>query len=103
MTREEIYYESPVAQRYTENIHFYAIPGLRPQPSKVKHYEFIIETVRDHFGIPKLDKITGKCRKRTLVYPRQVCCYLLAKHSNLTMAAIGNLFGGRDHTTVIHS
>ena len=45
----------------------------------------------------------SKRRTRTLVVPRQVAMYLIKTSLDLPYTDIGSLFGGRDHSTVIHS
>ncbi len=46
--------------------------------------------------------LKGPKRDAGLVRARQVCMYLLKKESELTFSEIGNLLGGRDHTTIMH-
>lgn len=50
-----------------------------------------------------LNDIRKKTRRREIVYPRHVLCYLLRKKTNMSLKDIGELTGGRDHTTVIHA
>ena len=47
--------------------------------------------------------IRGQQRDRDAVRSRQVAMYLIRKMSNYSYADIGKEFGGRDHTTVMHS
>jgi chromosomal replication initiator protein len=47
--------------------------------------------------------LESKCRKRHLVEARQIYCYLLREHTNMSTKHIGQTLGGRDHSTVIHS
>jgi chromosomal replication initiator protein len=62
----------------------------------------IERVVSSHFGI-SIEKIRGKRRYRDLAFARQVCCYLMRKHTNMGCVAIGNRLGGRDHATVLHN
>jgi chromosomal replication initiator protein len=50
-----------------------------------------------------VDALTSKRRNRTVTVPRQVAMYLIKTHLDLPYSDIGSLFGGRDHSTVIHS
>ena len=50
-----------------------------------------------------VDAIMSKRRNRTVTVPRQVAMYLIKTHLDLPYSDIGDLFGGRDHSTVIHS
>ncbi|MCL2061433.1 MAG: chromosomal replication initiator protein DnaA [Firmicutes bacterium] len=49
------------------------------------------------------EDLTGKKKNREIVEPRQVCIYLITELLSLPLASIGSLFGGRDHTTVMHA
>ncbi len=49
------------------------------------------------------DELTGPSRSRTLVTARQVAMYLCRELTDLSLPKIGELFGGRDHTTVMHA
>ena len=61
----------------------------------------IIQAVGEYFDI-ETDKITGDCRKKELVMPRQICMYLMRTELNYSYPGIGSEMGGRDHTTAIH-
>ena len=45
----------------------------------------------------------GKSRKRSIVRPRQLAMFLAKDLTNKSYPEIGELFGGRDHTTVLHA
>jgi len=62
----------------------------------------ILEAVTSHFDVDMLT-LTGKCRKKENVFPRQVAMYMLKELTNLPLKSIGYHFGGRDHSTVIHA
>lgn len=64
--------------------------------------EKIINTVCDFFKVTKED-IIGKKRNREIVEPRQMCVYLIDEMLNIPLQAIGDLLGGRDHTTIMHA
>ncbi|MDD3284884.1 MAG: chromosomal replication initiator protein DnaA [Patescibacteria group bacterium] len=61
----------------------------------------IIKIVSEHFDISTED-ITGNCRRKELVNPRQICMYLMRTELNRSYPSIGQEMGGRDHTTAIH-
>jgi chromosomal replication initiator protein len=63
--------------------------------------EMIIKTVSEHYGV-ELHVLTGRGRSRNIVVPRQVAMYLLREETESSLVEIGNLLGGRDHTTVIY-
>lgn len=63
----------------------------------------LIQTlVASYYNIDVAD-LTGKNRSRPLVHARQVAMYLSREMTDATLISIGNQFGGRDHTTVMHS
>ena len=62
----------------------------------------IKEKVSTTFGI-KMDDFNSKKRTRAIAYPRQIAMYLSRELTDLSLPKIGNEFGGRDHTTVIHA
>ena len=62
----------------------------------------ILEAITSHFDVD-MELLTGKCRKKETVFPRQVAMYMLKELTNLPLKSIGYHFGGRDHSTVIHA
>ena len=64
--------------------------------------DFIKQMVADHFNLP-IDKLAAETRKRQIVIARQLSMYLAKNMTNSSLKAIGDQFGGRDHSTVIHS
>ena len=63
----------------------------------------IIQSVTaDYFDI-KTDDILSSKRSKNIVYPRQVAMYLCRKLLDTPLVKVGESFGGRDHTTVMHS
>ena len=65
-------------------------------------YEGIIKVVADHYNV-KQDELFNKKRHQNIAFPRQVAMYLCRELADLSYPRIGELFGGRDHTTVIHA
>lgn len=64
--------------------------------------EFIQKTVCEYFEVP-IDKLKEKTRKRNIVQARQLSMYLAKNYTKNSLKVIGKHFGGRDHSTVIHS
>lgn len=62
----------------------------------------IIQTVCQFFKISK-EELIGKKKNKEIVEPRQLCIYLINDMLDIPLAAIGAIFGGRDHTTVMHA
>ncbi len=68
---------------------------------KVITAEYIQETVANYFHLKPEDLQSSK-RTRNIAYPRQIAMYLCRKLTDLSLPKIGEKFGGRDHTTIIH-
>ena len=64
--------------------------------------ELIMQTVSDYYSV-SLDELVGATRKREITVPRQIAIYLTREMTGMSLPQIGNVFGGRDHTTVMHS
>lgn len=62
----------------------------------------IINLVADYYEID-VEELLGQSRKKTVMYPRQVCMYLIKQHLDESYEKIGSDFGGRNHTTVMHA
>lgn len=62
----------------------------------------IINAVTTYYHIAKTD-LLGKSKKKEIVIPRQICCYLMCELLSLPLIAIGKELGGRDHTTILYS
>lgn len=64
------------------------------------NYDKVQSVVSDFYGIT-VDDLIGKSRKSKHVLPRHIAMYLIKNNYNVPYATIGNLFGGRDHSTVL--
>ncbi len=64
--------------------------------------ESVIQSVMTYYKLSRAD-LLGKSRKREVVIPRQICCYLMCDVLNLPLVTIGKIMGGKDHTTVLYA
>ena len=64
--------------------------------------ENIQKTICDYFNV-RLGDLKAKRRTQNVALPRQVAMYLCRKYTETSFPAIGDKFGGRDHSTVIHA
>jgi chromosomal replication initiator protein len=64
--------------------------------------ELIQKTVADHFQL-KVSDLKSDKRLKTIVLPRQIAIYICRDMTKASLPEIGKRFGGKDHTTVIHS
>jgi chromosomal replication initiator protein len=62
----------------------------------------IKKAVANHFNI-KVTEIVSKRRTKNLSFPRHIAMYLCRKHTTASYPEIGEHFGGRDHSSVIHA
>ncbi len=64
--------------------------------------EKIIDVVCKYYNVKKVDLI-GKKKNKEIVDPRQICMYLITELLDIPLQSIGQSFGGKDHTTVMHA
>jgi len=64
--------------------------------------DLVISLTADYFGLSD-DEIRSASRSRPLVHARQIAMYLCRELTDLSLPRIGDRFGGRDHSTVIHA
>jgi chromosomal replication initiator protein len=62
----------------------------------------ILDAVARHFGVT-VDELRGKARHKEIVAPRHLAMYLLREDARLSFPQIGQLLGGRDHSSVVHA
>jgi chromosomal replication initiator protein len=75
------------------------IPSSKP---KVITIHEIQRVVGEHFHV-KLEDFKAKKRTKSVAFPRQIAMYLSRELTDFSLPKIGEEFGGRDHTTVIHA
>ena len=78
------------------------LKGMIIEGEKKINVELIQKKVAQYFDTSPQD-MKGKRRTKTIVYPRQIAMYLSRNLTDLSLPEIGNFFGGRDHTTVLHA
>ena len=74
---------------------------VREERKSTVHTEDVIKSICEFYGV-KPTQLKGPKRDSSLVKARQVAMYLLKKELGLTLVEIGNLLGGRDHTTIMY-
>jgi len=90
--------EKPITLELTKAV----LKDLLKESRKLITVDFIQRCVAEEFGI-SLQDIKHRRRNKNIVLPRQVAMYLARELTELSLPEIGNFFGGKDHTTVLHS
>jgi len=75
------------------------IPSSKPRVITIQDIQRV---VGEQFGI-KLEDFSAKKRTKSIAFPRQIAMYLSRELTDFSLPKIGEEFGGRDHTTVIHA
>jgi chromosomal replication initiator protein len=75
---------------------------LTPAQDRRLTIDTIQKAVAEKFGIRQI-QLKEKSNTRTIVYPRQVAMFLVKELTAASLPEIGRAFGGKHHTTVIHS
>lgn len=75
---------------------------IRAREHRRVRIEDILKIVSRHFKVPRTDLLSSR-RSRDVVRPRQIAMYLAKALTSRSLPEIGRRFGGRDHTTVLHS
>jgi chromosomal replication initiator protein len=75
---------------------------IRTRDVKRVRIEDILKIVSRHYKVPRNELLSAR-RSRDVVRPRQIAMYLAKALTSRSLPEIGRRFGGRDHTTVLHS
>jgi chromosomal replication initiator protein len=78
------------------------LKDLLREPKKLITVDFIQRCVAEEFGV-SLHEMKTRRRNKNIVLPRQIAMYLSRELTDFSLPEIGNFFGGKDHTTVLHS
>lgn len=78
------------------------LKDLIKEPKKLVTIDFIQRCVSEEFGI-SLQDLKLRRRNKTIVFPRQIAMFLSREMTELSFPEIGEHFGGKDHTTVLHA
>jgi len=76
-----------------------------PEPAPVANratLQHIVDAVTEFYNV-KLSDLQSRRRTKSITEPRQICMWLARRRTRFSLEEIGGYFGGRDHTTVMHS
>jgi len=96
--------QQPLTTALVEHVlgHLYSADGVRGRAAGKPSIDRIQEITCGALALDPADLSSAK-RGRQVVYARQVAMYLCRELTDLSLPAIGQRFGGRDHTTVLHA
>jgi len=75
---------------------------IQPRPIRQLTSQMIMEIVARYYNVT-VNEILSNRRSKDITVPRQIAMYLCRFVLNMTFPKIGDVFGGKDHTTVIHA
>lgn len=79
-----------------------ALKDIMPPPTPmVITIETVQKAVSDYFGL-RVDELNSKRRTKHLSFPRQIAMFLCRELTEASLPKLGDEFGGRDHTTILH-
>lgn len=78
----------------------YALADLMPESREIEP-EQILKTIAHEYGV-SLEELLSANRSQRIAFPRQIAMYMLREESELSLPKIGEILGGRDHTTIMY-
>jgi len=87
----------PISQELAEH----ALEDLLPQAETEIPAPLILEETAKYYNL-SIDDLISKSRSRPLTNARHVAMYLIRECTGMSLVKIGEMFGGRDHTTALH-
>lgn len=96
-------YSNMMRSTVTYELALYALKDIMP-PNRPKQVtiDVIKQIVAEHYNI-RMQDFEVRNRTRSVAFPRQIAMYLSRELTDSSLPKIGEVFGGRDHTTVIHA
>jgi chromosomal replication initiator protein len=89
---------SPIALSMAQQVLKYLIPGTERRITM----ESVLRAVAEQFQLQPA-QLKQKSNARQIAYPRQIAMYLIKELTQSSLPEIGRMFGGKHHTTVLHS
>jgi chromosomal replication initiator protein len=89
---------TPITLAMAQQVLKYLIPGQEKRITM----ESVLRAVSEHFQMPP-QQLKQKTNTQKIAYPRQIAMYLIKELTHSSLPEIGRMFGGKHHTTVLHS
>ena len=93
---------APAIRRINSNFDFKDTDLSDNKRVVVRTIDDVIDVVAGYFNLTKSD-LVGSARRKDFMIPRQICMYLIREVLDQSYEVIGESFGGRNHTTVLHA
>lgn len=78
----------------------YALADLMPESKEIEPQQ-ILNIIAHEYGV-SIEELLSQSRSQRFSFPRQIAMYMLREESELSLPKIGEMLGGRDHTTVMY-
>ena len=95
-------YSNLVGQPITVDLCQEALRDVFVKKTRAITVDVVMQTVSDYYGITAADLISST-RRREITVPRQIAIYLTREMTAMSLPQIGQAFGNRDHSTILHS
>ena len=95
-------YSKLVGKQVDETVAYEVLKDMIVETEKRISVDMIQRKVAEYFDVRPSD-MTSKRRSRSVAYPRHVAIYLSRELTSLSLPELGDYFGGRDHTTILHA
>lgn len=95
-------YSKLVGKQVDEAVAYEVLKDMIVETEKKISVDLIQRKVAEYFDVRPAD-MTSKRRTRSIAYPRHVAIYLSRELTSLSLPELGDYFGGRDHTTILHA
>jgi chromosomal replication initiator protein len=89
---------TPITLAMAQQVLKYLIPGQEKRITM----ESVLRAVSEYFQMPP-QQLKQKTNTQKIAYPRQIAMYLIKELTHSSLPEIGRMFGGKHHTTVLHS
>lgn len=89
----------PAAIQHAAHVAAFRFWGRLP---RINRLDAVIAVAADHFGVPR-DRLVGPGRAADILLPRHVAMFVARQFTGASLPSIGQRFGKRDHTTVLHA
>ena len=103
MLEKVVFYASLEQKPLTKELALEVLKDYVKDNTEAITADAIIDTICKYYPKATRADIIGKKKNKEIVEPRMMCIYFICEILSMPLTAIGQIFGGRDHTTIMHS